>query len=95
MSNAAGYMEISMYLSMCSAERYMEISMYFSALHMLRYMEISMYLSMCSAERYMEISMYLNLGQLQQSTWKFPGTLTCLVQVLLFTCFTFGRNRAL
>ena len=69
--------------------------MYLNMSNAAGYMEISMYLSMCSAERYLEISMYFNLGKLQQGTWKFPGTLTCLVQVLLFTCFTFGRNRAL
>ena len=28
MSDAAGYIEISMYLNMCSAGKYMEISMY-------------------------------------------------------------------
>ena len=55
------YMEISMYLNMCSAERYMEMSTYVSALHMLRYMEISMYPGYIThAKRYMEISMHLN-----------------------------------
>ena len=57
-----------------------------------RYMGISMYLEVCFVAMYMEISMYLaKVNVSLQGTWKFP----CSLQVLHFTCVTFGRNHAL
>ena len=60
------YMEISMYLNMCNAEKYMEMSMY--KVHGNFY--VPCYIA--HAKRYMEISMYPATLLMPKGTWKFP-----------------------